>query len=443
MTGYLLPVLKIATFLGVLYLFKVIKPRIRHIGRAGTRIFRRRVVEPWNDRAEEKARLHIRHAVLHLETLVPGVPTRSWSGMVTAVTRWCRYAELTAIWHAVVMGFFAWCLFQIGEVGTVIRYAMNHPPGSNPQAGPGCWMAEHPDATSTEQCRTDELDPLAALWRAIRDLVEWMRDTAVPSASSAVTKPLGDPAGTLTILAVAALVLTLLSALRAALPTFQSLNKSPQNANNPANQWNYRAAPRSRDKPLEERQWRPVVELLSVCGTVGTEYKRQESRRPLECPDITLKAAERVVWTAWRARHGRVRRERRRQLKQHAAQVVGALRAMEDRQYSSADPRKTLEDTAAMLLKIAQRYAEGRTLALLDPADLEDIEEAVNREWMRATAMGVGVTVIATGFLVSDLPEPAATPLIGTLSLLLWMALYGGRIKDSSLIDIMRGQSRT
>lgn len=188
--------------------------------------------------------------------------------------------------------------------------------------------------------------------------------------------------------------------------------------------------------------WQPVVVLLAVCRSVGLAYNQLESRHVLHAPRVSLKTAERVVWSAWRTRHGRIRRARRGELKRHAAVVVGAVRAMEARQDSEADTSRVLEDTAVMLLKIAQRYAEGRTLALLDAEELQNVTPAQSREWMRLISLGLIVTGTVTGALIAGLPDAAATPLIGVISLLAWSILYGGRMVGSDLVDVMRGQSR-
>jgi hypothetical protein len=115
---------------------------------------------------------------------------------------------------------------------------------------------------------------------------------------------------------------------------------------------------------------------------------------------------------------------------------------MEARQDGEADTSRVLEDTAVMLLKIAQRYAEGRTLALLDAEELQNVTPAQSREWMRLISLGLIVTGTVTGALIAGLPDAAATPLIGVISLLAWSILYGGRMVGSDLVDVMRGQSR-
>jgi hypothetical protein len=197
------------------------------------------------------------------------------------------------------------------------------------------------------------------------------------------------------------------------------------------------------DPARESGRWRPVVVLLAVCGDIGQAHRRLESGNVQDTPRVSLKPAERVVQSAWRTRHGRARFARRRELAEHAAQVTGALRAMESRQDRDADTKKVLEETTVMLLKISERYAAGRTLELLDSEDLEGVKPVVSREWLRAVFMATAVVGGTAGALVAGLPEQAATPLVGAISLIAWGIAYGGRMIGPGLVDVMRGQSRT
>lgn len=87
-------------------------------------------------------------------------------------------------------------------------------------------------------------------------------------------------------------------------------------------------------------------------------------------------------------------------------------------------------------------HAEGRTLDLLDSKDLEGVTPVVSREWLRLVALGVLVTGTVAGAMAAGMPEGAATPLIGVVSLVAWGVLYGGRMVGGDLVDVMRGQSR-
>ncbi|MFF9480716.1 hypothetical protein [Streptomyces sp. NPDC014733] len=122
--------------------------------------------------------------------------------------------------------------------------------------------------------------------------------------------------------------------------------------------------------------------------------------------------------------------------------VVGALRAVEARQDTEADTGQVFEDMAGMLLKIAQRYGEGRTLALLDPEDLSGVTPSVNQEWVRLVTLGGVVVGTALAANLLGVPDSAIGPLTGVVTVMTAGVLYGARLVSTDLIDVMRGQSR-
>ncbi|MCB5910148.1 hypothetical protein [Streptomyces pinistramenti] len=95
-----------------------------------------------------------------------------------------------------------------------------------------------------------------------------------------------------------------------------------------------------------------------------------------------------------------------------------------------------------MLLKVAQRYGEGRLLALLDPEDLSGVTPAVNREWVRLVVLGGVVVGTALGANLLGVPDSASGPLTGVVTVVTVGVLYGVRLVSTDLIDVMRGQSR-
>ncbi|MFF3710341.1 hypothetical protein [Streptomyces phaeochromogenes] len=428
-------------------------PLLRRLRRWALRMLRHGA-EPigrrWQVWVTRRALRRVRNAVANLEPVVPGAPllpgplTREWCGVVEAVRTWCAFAPWMFVVHAIKLFVLVVALFNIGTIVAVTMYVVENPPGSQPSAQPDCLRTDQTDAYLSKSaadtdraCRGPVLDPLATVWGWGRDVVGWLRETALP----AMTEPGADPVRTATVLVIAALLVMFGQAMLGALPFLRHVNDAEENGRRPV----IRDAREALPPPVrggETARWQPVVALLVVCGSLGRAYKRLEPGHVLHAPRASLKAAERVVWTAWRTRHGRVRRDRRGELKEHAAKVVGALRAMEAKQDSAADTGKVFEDTAAMLLQIAQRYAEGRTLELLDSEQLEDVTPVVSREWVRLVALGVIVTGVVAGATAAGMPESAATPLIGVVSLAAWGVLYGGRMVGTGLVDVMRGQSR-
>ncbi|MEV8404261.1 hypothetical protein AB0R12_00245 [Streptomyces niveus] len=411
---------------------------------------RMRIGHRWQVWVTARAMRRVRNAVVHLA--VPGVPvvpevpwvlTRRWSGVVEAVKAWYALMPAALVMHMIKLFALIVALLNVGTIVAAAKYVVENPPGSKTPAQPNCRRAgqidaylDGPAAYPVTQCEPG-LDPLASLWVVCRDAVQWVGARVGP----AVTDPWADTIGTAKVLTVIVLLVMGVPFVRATVPVLRRILDVDENGRRP---WDHREMGPRPVRSAEVTRWQPVVVLLAVCGSVGLAYKQMESRSVLNPPRVSLKAAERVVWDAWRVRHGRVRRDRRGQLKEHAAQVVGALRALEARQDSGADPGKVFEDTAAMLLKIAQRYAEGRTLALLDPEELEHVTPAVSRERVRLLAFGVIVTgTVAGAMAVPGMTEQAATPLIGVVSLVTWSVLYGGRVVGAGLVDVMRGQSRS
>ncbi|WP_336047629.1 hypothetical protein [Streptomyces sp. CA2R101] len=295
------------------------------------------------------------------------------------------------------------------------------------------------------------IDPLASTVATFRRVVEAIADTATPYVS-ALADPLGRPRDAAT--AVVALVLTVgaLMAVRAVLvavgflapPTrYQQEKKTAHLDPTPR----FAAARKLLSLRVgEARRNRPVVDLVRCLARVGyarRHYLRMaEIREPLAAPRVHLAEAERVVWSAWRTRHTAVRGVQAARFKRHAADVVGALRAVEARQDSDADTKAVFDEMARLLAKIAERYAQGRTLALLDPDDLEGVPAAVNREWVRLVILGAGVCGVAVGGAFLDLPDQVTAQVTGVSALVLVALLYGVRLAPTDLMDVVRGQSR-
>ncbi|UYB40588.1 hypothetical protein SLV14_003234 [Streptomyces sp. Je 1-4] len=369
------------------------------------------------------------------------MPWHEWRYIANPVRRWCALAPRAAVVHAFKVVLLAVALLNVGTLVNVAWHFWHNPPGAKgPRHLTGNQLIDaivpplSTDGTANGgEGSLDSLDALArgfgegaldSLGAAVREIQEAAGRAAHKAGLgvSAITHPLADPAATATTAAALVLLIMFLLALRPALAKL--------------------AGPPIHVRGGQTAQWRPVVVLLAVCGSLGEAYKQWDTGGPLVAPRVSLAAAERALWRAWRTRHARIRLTRRRELKEHAALVVGALRAMEARQDTEADTGQVFEDTARMLLKIAQRYGEGRTLALLDPEDLRGVTPAVNREWVRLTMLGSAVVGTAVGANLLNVPDSAIGPLIGIVTLVTVGVLYGARLVATDLIDVMRGQSR-
>ncbi|WP_333732065.1 hypothetical protein [Streptomyces sp. IBSBF 3010] len=383
-------------------------------------------------RVTAHAMQRVSNALVHLSPAAPGVPTRGWLAVVKAAETWSFYMPLMLVTQVVKIILLVLALINLGAIVTVLRHLVEHQPGEEGMRQRNCEDAAGGGLFGECGSGADPLDPLGHAGREVAGRV-WSALTSV------VADPWGDPMATtkvmfaFTLLAMVTWVTVSLFFRAGHSREYRRAGLQSMGAGE------LRRAPSPRS---ETARWQPVVVLLAVCSSVGLACRQLESRDALSAPRVSLKTAERAVWSAWRTRHGRARRARRNDLKRHAADVVGALQAMEARQDSEADTARVFEDTAVMLLKIAQRYAEGRTLALLDPDDLANVIPAHSREWVRLLALGLIVTGAVAGALTAGLPDAAATPLIGVVSLLAWTVLYGQRMLETDLLDVIRGQSR-
>ncbi|MGW6270313.1 hypothetical protein [Streptomyces sp. NPDC055060] len=195
----------------------------------------------------------------------------------------------------------------------------------------------------------------------------------------------------------------------------------------------------------------PVVALAVCaiqCGRAHHELQRQ-SEAPtgvLERRPVSVKRAENVIKQAWRTRYpvspfNRVRHHQRKALKQHAEQVIAALRGVERRQYSA--PSEALPELATMLLVIAERYAQGQVSQLLDDEQLAGVQVVRDWAWLRLMFGSALITVALVGVAQIGLPDSALGPVAALLITLILTMVYRGRLPSlGDLIDITRGADR-
>ncbi|MEY9490880.1 hypothetical protein RKD26_006674 [Streptomyces calvus] len=199
-------------------------------------------------------------------------------------------------------------------------------------------------------------------------------------------------------------------------------------------------------RPGTARRTRPVAVLIDCVGRVGAARRYYQSvTQPysaVSAPRVDLSRVEQVVWSAWKLRHRPMRGPRRREYRKHAAEVVGAIRRLEARQDIDADTGQLFEETAHLLVKITERYARGSTLALLDPDDLDGVDPAVNREWVRLVVLGVVMTGAAIAAGLSKLSAAGSTQIVAVVGAVAWVLLYRDRLTAGDVLDVMRGQTR-
>lgn len=195
--------------------------------------------------------------------------------------------------------------------------------------------------------------------------------------------------------------------------------------------------PEKRSARREYRRCWPVVALMMVAAQCSTVLRRWEETQPdCQIPRVSVQPVEQAIWRAHRTRRARARRHNERQLKAHAALVVGALRKAEARQDS--EPGRALEDLMVMLLTIAERYAESRIDDLLDAEHLAGVAPAAPRERLRIAVVGLLVVLVMAGAAVIGLPEAALIPLLPVVVLFVGVLFNRGRIPTAGqLTDLI------
>jgi hypothetical protein len=155
----------------------------------------------------------------------------------------------------------------------------------------------------------------------------------------------------------------------------------------------------------------------TYCG--GT--RRASSARALaDAVRVSSRTVSRMHRTSQRLP---ARSHRRRQLKRHAGLVVAALRQAEGR--IDVEGTAAIPELARLLMKIADRYVQGRLGALLDEEELRELEPVRDWEALRIAAFvvltaGSAVTVSQTG-----LPEETRVYAIGACGILASLLVYG------------------
>lgn len=368
----------------------------------------------------------------------------------TAVYDWYCTMPLAGIAYVIKACVLLLVTVNIGVIVTTLVTGVTHLWEKSKQANAPWWApGGSPADPVVEGGGSDRSDPLLALMAALRRVGAVIAEK-VCAQLSALTDPLGRPMEAITAAAALVLVAMMLLASRVAWLALRQVARPSYQDLGP-----HYAEPRTRFtwarrllslRVETNKENRPVVVLVNCLARVGAarSYHRWtlRIRSPLAAPRVQLADAERVVWSAWRTRHATIRGVLRAQHKEHAAEVVGALRMLETRQDTDADRGRVFEDMARMLAKIAERYAQGRTLALLDPDDLNGASRAVNREWVRMVILGVVVTGSAVGASALGVSDAAIAQVVGIVSLVMVGLLYGARLAPTDLLDVVRGQSR-
>ncbi|MFJ6623094.1 hypothetical protein ACIQOW_36665 [Kitasatospora sp. NPDC091335] len=103
-------------------------------------------------------------------------------------------------------------------------------------------------------------------------------------------------------------------------------------------------------------------------------------------------------------RHTRLFSPRRKEIRAHAARVIGSLRQAEAK--LDQDPESALRELAVMVVTISENYAAGKYVALLPEDKLAQGRPA--RDWERVWFLGAWLLSLGLAWAVSQLSLPSA-----------------------------------
>ncbi|WP_431781486.1 hypothetical protein [Streptomyces chumphonensis] len=188
-----------------------------------------------------------------------------------------------------------------------------------------------------------------------------------------------------------------------------------------------------------------IVETVIACAEAHRTPERQRASR-LRTLDLHHRSVERCLLRSHRSRGSMVFASPRRAVaRRHTAAVAGALRT--DLCRLDVEPDKALVDLAGKLVRISERYAEGRLGSLLPHEELEGIQPVSSRRrtlWESAhmvlvlLAALIGAAAAATWGSVWGLPE-SAEHLAMVLGALVGATLTGGWRMASRLKELFIG----
>ncbi|MEU9122808.1 hypothetical protein AB0C96_23590 [Streptomyces sp. NPDC048506] len=158
---------------------------------------------------------------------------------------------------------------------------------------------------------------------------------------------------------------------------------------------------------LRVAEWATVIRECAEIVRSGRDRDDHLRTLSLRIPVMRVRGA-------WRARNTIGSSWRRRKAKEHAERVVMALRTAEAG--LDVEPEEAARNLARMMLKISERYAEGKVGALLDPGDLQDSQprhEALRLSF--AVGLVAGLALIAKAMNLPNQIAVASTVIAAAL----------------------------
>ncbi|WP_306334619.1 hypothetical protein [Streptomyces sp. KL118A] len=188
------------------------------------------------------------------------------------------------------------------------------------------------------------------------------------------------------------------------------------------------------------RQQLPIIVIKGAVSRCTETYcggtRRAPSARALAgAIRVTSRTVTRMHRTSQRLP---AHSHRRRQLKRHAGLVVAALRQAEAR--IDIEGTAAVPELARLLMKIADRYIQGRLGALLDEEELKELTPVRDWEPLRIAALAVLIAASAVAVSQVGVPEGARVSVIGACGVLASLLLFGRRVhRGLDLLTQIRG----
>ncbi|MGW2867690.1 hypothetical protein [Kitasatospora sp. NPDC001225] len=184
--------------------------------------------------------------------------------------------------------------------------------------------------------------------------------------------------------------------------------------------------------------WSGVAVLIASATACARAHQHWTERPSLDTvPRVSMRAAEKVVRQAYRSRGYRLRSHQRKAAKEHAAKVIGALRA--DEVALISEPAPALKRLTVKLSTITDRYVEGRVGELLPEVHLAEVTPAPDREvwrWLAVGSVGIALTL---GVTFLDVPGEIKNPVMNVAIMLVGIkVLHWGRPSAADALGLFR-----
>lgn len=198
----------------------------------------------------------------------------------------------------------------------------------------------------------------------------------------------------------------------------------------------FRTSGSSGDNSEPDRRSESIAFLYlgaAECAKVVSEWSGE--RNIATVPRMSISRIEPVILRSHQ-RHLVVRRYQRKEIRNHGARVVGALREIEARQ--DVVGSDAARDLMHALLKVADRYARGQILRLLDEDELT-APPVPRWEALKFSIIGVCAAVATLGLTALGAPEAVIGSAVFLVVGLVGARLYGWpRFGQSEILNMFK-----